>query len=282
MASRQAVQEIDTSEVSAAQAVAIEAAEARAWEDLYAAAPRKWAAEAGLRTSRVGETLVISWAATGRRYFSRAIGLGVLAPATAEQLDEILGIWKQTQIDMFLIQSLPHCEPEGFDELLRSRGLEPFDGQDRIVRDARPAVGVIREYEVGRVDAATADDWAEFLQRVYRLDTGPWLQRLIGRPGWQQYVAREGGEIVAARGMFVGPDGIAWLGTDGPVPGLATDDYEPDASICARIVEDGLAAGVGTFIADIEAPSEAMDTPAYANFARLGFRRPYVRTHFTR
>ena len=282
MASGQAVQEIDTSPVSAAQAVAIEAAEARAWEDLYAAAPREWAAEAGLRTSRVGETLVIGWAATGRRYFSRAIGLGVLAPATAEQLDEILGIWKQTQIDMFLIQSLPHCEPEGFDELLRSRGLEPFDGQDRIVRDARPAVGVIREYEVGRVDAATADDWAEFLQRVYRLDTGPWLQRLIGRPGWHQYVAREGGEIVAARGMFVGPDGIAWLGMDGPVPGLATDDYEPDVSICARIVEDGLAAGVGTFIADIEAPSEAMDTPAYANFARLGFRRPYVRTHFTR
>jgi len=82
--------------------------------------------------------------------------------------------------------------------------------------------------------------------------------------------------------MFVGPDGVAWLGMDGPVPGLGTDDYEPDASICARIVEDGLVAGVKTFIADIEAASEGMDTPAYANFARLGFRRPYVRTHFTR
>jgi len=38
---------------------------------------------------------------------------------------------------------------------------------------------------------------------------------------------------------------------------------------------------VRTFIADIEAASEGMDTPAYPNFARLGFRRPYVRTHFT-
>lgn len=137
-------------------------------------------------------------------------------------------------------------------------------------------------YEVERVGASTADEWADFLQRVYRLDTGPWLQRLIDRPGWHQYVARDGGEIVAARGMFVGPDGVAWLGMDGPVPGLGTDDYEPDAAICGRIVEDGPAAGATGFIADIEAPSEGLDTPAYANFARLGFRRPYVRTHFTR
>ncbi len=282
MASRQAVQGLDTSPVSGAEAAAIEAAEGRAWEDLYAAAPREWAAEAGLETDRVGETLVIRWAATGRRYFSRAIGLGVLERATPEQLDKILRIWEQAGIDMFLVQSLPQCKPEGYDDLLLSRGLEPFDRQDRIVRDARAAADVPGAYGVEQVDASTADEWAEFLQRVYRLDTGPWLQCLIGRPGWHQYVAREGGEIVAARGMFVGPAGTAWLGMDGPVPGLATDDYEPDASLCARIVEDGLAEGVTMFLADIEAASEAMDTPAYANFARLGFRRPYVRTHFTR
>src|SRR5437588_4922889 len=61
------------------------------------------------------------------------------------------------------------------------------------------------------------------------------------------------------------------LGMDGPVPGLMTDDYEPDAAICSRIVADGLVAGARRFIADIEAPSDAMDTPAYEYFrpARL-------------
>jgi len=67
---------------------------------------------------------------------------------------------------------------------------------------------------------------------------------------------------------------------DGPVPGLMTDDYEPDAAICSRIVADGLVAGARRFIADIEAPSDAMDTPAYEYFGRLGFTRPYVRTHW--
>jgi hypothetical protein len=117
---------------------------------------------------------------------------------------------------------------------------------------------------------------------VYRLDTGPWLQRLIGRPGWHEYVAREGGEIVAARGMFIGPDGAAWLGMDGPVPGVMTDDYEPDAALCAYAVADGLTRGATSFLADIELPSAELDTPAYGYFARLGFRRPYVRTHWTR
>jgi hypothetical protein len=85
---------------------------------------------------------------------------------------------------------------------------------------------------------------------------------------------------VGARGMHIGPDGTAWLGMDGPVPGLMSDDYEPDAALCARMVADGLVAGASRFIADIEAPSEAMDTPAYEHFGRLGFSRPYVRTHW--
>jgi hypothetical protein len=80
--------------------------------------------------------------------------------------------------------------------------------------------------------------------------------------------------------MHIGPDGTAWLGMDGPVPGVMSDDYEPDAALCARIVADGLIAGARRFIADIEAPSEAMDTPAYEHFGRLGFTRPYVRTHW--
>jgi hypothetical protein len=273
---------IDTSPASQAEAAAFEAAEARAWADLYAAAPADWAATVGLRTRRVGGTLVLHWAATGRRYFSRSIGFGVVEPATAAALDEILAGWEEAGIEMFLVKSMPQCRPDGYEELLRGHGLEPFDRQDRIVRGADPPAAFSDELAVERVEAETADEWAEFLQRVYRLDTGPWAQRLIGRPGWHQYVARDGGEIVAARGMFVGPDGTAWLGMDGPVPGLQTDDYEPDAAICARLVEVGLAAGATGFIADIEAPYDALDTPAYTNFARLGFRRPLVRTHWTR
>jgi hypothetical protein len=184
---------------------------------------------------------------------------------------------------MSLLQSLPHCRPAEYETWLQARGLEPFDSQDRIVRGAEP-LAPPRETDlvIERVSDRTADEWAEFVQRIYRLDTGEWLQALVGRPGWRQYAARRDGEIVAARGMHIASDGMAWLGIDAPVPGVTSDDYAPDAAICGAIVADGLACGAREFIADIEAPSATMDTPAYENFARLGFTRPYARTHYAR
>jgi hypothetical protein len=277
---------IDTSAIGQSEAAAIEAAEARAWADVYSAAPEDWAAEVGLGFREVAGALVIQWAATGRRYFSRTIGLGVHEPASGEAIDEILRGWDEAGISMFLLQSLPHCRPDGYEELLRERGLEPFDAQDRVVRGGEPlAVSEPpseRELRAERVTAETADEWAGFLQSVYHLDTGPWLQHLIGRPGWHQYVVREDGQLVGARGMYVGPDGAAWLGMDAPVPGVMTDDYDPDDALLAFAVADGLTRGATSFLADIELPSAELDTPAYPTFARLGFRRPYVRTHWTR
>jgi hypothetical protein len=279
---------IDTRGVDQRTAAAIEAAEARAWADLYAAAPAQFAATAGLGSLEVAGALLLHWAATGRRYFSRVIGLGVAAPATEAALDEVLAIYAQLGICRFLLQSLPQCRPAVYDEWLHHRGLEPFDAQDRIVRGGEPLEGAVAAggddgLAVEPVRTGTADEWAEFLQRAYGLDTGRWLQELIGRPGWHQYIARSAdAKIVGARGMFVGPDGIAWLGMDGPVPGVMTDAYGPDAAICEYMVADGLARGARGFVADIEAPSESFDTPAYEYFPRLGFRRPYARTHYAR
>jgi len=277
---------MDTTTVDDDTAATWEAAEARAWADLYAAAPAEWAAEVGLGTRWFGDTLAIHWAATGRRYFSRAIGLGVTTPATGAAVDDILALWERLGISMCLLQSMPHCAPAAYAEWLRERGFEPFDQQDRIARveGAAPAdpVRSEREFTVERVRPETADEWSRFLQRVYRLDTGPWLPQLVDRRGWHQYVARERGEIVAARGMHVGGDGIAWLGMDGPVPGIMTQDFEPDAVICARMVADGPGLGVRTIISDIEQPSARLDTPSYSYFGALGFSRPYTRTHWAR
>ncbi len=264
---------------------AIENADALAWIDMYAAAPPAWAAEAGVGTREIDGTLVLHWRATGRRYFSRTIGLGVRRPATPETLDAVFGVWDELGITMCLVQSMPACEPADFEGWLRDRGLEPFDAQDRIVRGAEPltdppASSADRNIEVEKVGRGTAHEWAEFLQRVYHLDTGPWLQQLVGRPGWHQYVAREDGEIVGARGMHIDAGGLAWMGMDGPVPGLRTHDFEPDIALCTVMVSDGLALGATGFLSDIEARSGQRDTPSYDYFARLGFEIPYVRTHW--
>ena len=273
---------IDTTPLARTQAAAIELAEARAWADVYAAAPEPFRRDVGMETAWISGALVIAWRASGRRYFSRAIGLGVSEPATPAVIDRVIDWFEERGISMFLLQSLPQCEPADYEDQLRERGLEPFDRQDRIVRGAAPLATPPPAIRVEAVDRSSAEEWSDFIQRTYRLETSDWLPRLIGRQGWHPYVARVDGEIVAARTMSIGGDGYAWLGMDAPVPGLMTQDFDPDAALCHAIVADGLNLGVRCFLADIEAPSDAMDTPAYGNFARLGFERPYVRTHWAK
>src|SRR5881227_3854368 len=102
---------MDTTPVDLPRAAQIEAVEALAWADLYAAAPPDFAEAAGLGTREVAGARVLSWKASGRRYFSRVIGLGVIAPATEQALESILSGYQQAGITMFQLQLLPHCQP---------------------------------------------------------------------------------------------------------------------------------------------------------------------------
>src|SRR5207248_10982934 len=149
-----------------------------------------YTARAANRAREVARSLVLECAATGTRNFSRAIGLGVAQPATEEAIDDILHGYERAGITMFLLQRLPHCRPAAYEQWLLDRGLEPFDAQERVVRDGRPLswqpgeqvehaleVHPDRALAVARVTRSDVDEWADFLQRVYRLDTGPWLDR---------------------------------------------------------------------------------------------------------
>jgi hypothetical protein len=100
--------------------------------------------------------------------------------------------------------------------------LEP--GHARVVRDDAPlAVSTGgdhgRELAVSLVDPGAGEEWIDLLVGVYRVDAGPWLEALHGRPGWRHYLAREDGRPVAARSMYLpGLSAIAFLAVDGPCP----------------------------------------------------------------
>src|SRR6059036_956051 len=157
---------LDAKPVDLRAAAAIEAAEARAWADLYAAAPAGWAEAAGIGTQELGGALVLHWAATGRRYFSRTIGLGVVRPASRAAIEAILDGYERAGITMFLLQSLPHCRPAEYESWLREFGLEPFDAQDRVVRGGSPLDAAAptsgRELAVEPVSRESADEWVAF------------------------------------------------------------------------------------------------------------------------
>lgn len=264
---------------------AIERAEVDAWRDLYAAAPADFAARQGLSIAEEADLVWTTCTTIPFIHFNCVKNLGVERPATESQLDALLAHYRAAGIARPWFCANPHAEPSALRCWLEARGLQRQSGWERIIRDATPlAIEPLFPtdgHSVERVTSATAGEWAGFIDSRYRLPTSPWLLALVGRLGWHHYMLKRDGAVVAVRSLFIGADGMAWSGIDAPVPGIMAPSYDLDALLGEAMVRDGIAAGAKLFVADIEAPHPDRDGPAYRNYARLGFKLAYFRSHYS-
>lgn len=273
--------------VDAATAADLEAIEARAWQDFYAAAPDALVQAFGLRAGcEAGADYMFS--RIPFVLFNRAVNLGVSAPATQEQLDRLLALSAAAGAPRFTVHVHDHAQPAQLEDWLAARGFADSGGWERVWRDASPLVATeasddpaAQRGEVEVVDLPLAQAWIDFLYSLYRLPVEPWLMALVGRPGWHHYRLVREGRIVAVRSQFIDSTGGAWMGVEAPVPGAMAPSFDDDAVLCRAMVADGLRLGVRRFVADIEVPDAQGASPAYAHFAALGFACPYLRRHYT-
>ncbi|TPK66344.1 hypothetical protein FJ546_06125 [Mesorhizobium sp. B2-4-19] len=263
----------------------IERAEVNAWLDLYAAAPADFAARQGLSIAGEGDLAWTTCTTIPFVHFNCVKNFGVDSPASESQLDALLAHYRAAGISRPWFYVNPHTEPSRVRCWLEARGLQRQGGWERIYREADPLSSeplfTIDGVSVERVKKASANEWAGFIDKSYRLPTSPWLLALAGRQGWHHYMAKRGGAVVAVRSLFIGADGAAWSGIEAPVPGIMAPSFDLDAVLGEALVRDGIAAGAKLFATDIEAPQEQRDGPAYRNYARLGFRIAYFRSHYS-
>ena len=263
---------------------AIERAEVNAWLDLYDAMPTDFAARHGLSIAREGDLVWTTCTTIPFIHFNCVKNIGVDGPANEDQVDALLAHYRAAGILRPWFYATPHTEPSRLRCWFEARGLQQQSGWERIFRDSAPppdeplfpADGI----SVEEVTEATAAEWASFIDAQYRLPTSPWLKALVGRKGWRHYMLKRDGGVAAVRSLFIS-EGAAWSGIDAPVPGIMAPSFDLDAVLGERLVRDGIAAGAKLFVADIEAPRPERDGPAYRNYARLGFRIAYFRSHYS-
>jgi len=278
-------------EVSRDTSRAIERAEVAAWLDLYDAAPADFAERHGLSIARDGDVVWTTCTTIPFIHFNCVKNIGVDGPATEEQVDALLAHYRAAGVLRPWFYTNPHAEPSRLRCWLEARGLQHQGEWERIFRDATPLGAEplfpgdplipVDDPVVEEVTPKTASEWASFIDAKYRLPTSPWITALVGRKGWHHYMLKRRGAVVAVRSLFIGPDGAAWCGIDAPVPGIMAPSFDLDAVLGERLVRDGIAAGAKLFVADIEAPRPERDGPAYRNYARLGFRIAYLRSHYS-
>ena len=273
-----------TETVSSELAATLESAEVNAWLDMYAAAPTDFARQVQLEILRIENVVLTRCGTIPFIHFNCVLNLGLTEPAGEDQLEQILALYRETDIRAFAVFHIPQAQPALLPAWFKARNLRVRGGWDRIYRDNRSltttAIAPPANFGVEKVTPATAPQWAAYIGTIYGLPTTPWLLSLIERPGWQHYLLRQEARIVAVRSMYIHSNGLAWLGIDAPVPGIMAPSYDLDKQICQVIVRDGLALDVKYFVADIEAPTPEMNTPAYQNFEALGFKKAYLRSHY--
>lgn len=261
----------------------IEDIEKSAWEDMYEAMPKDFEEDFEFDFVKFKNFSLCSSKKIPFGHFNSALGFGYPNPVTESELYFVLEYFSKKEIKSFYIHWTPNCLPEDFEDVMTAKGLDVISGWDRIVRtksDFNLKEHSSDKYTVIEVDAANSEDWAEFIDNSYGLPAAQWLLSLVGRKGWHHYMLKEGSKIKAVRTAFI-KDKYAWLGIDTPVPGIMTNDFEPDYFLSARITDDCIKRGAENICSVIEKTSAIQDTKAYYYWDKLGYIIAYYRKNYS-
>jgi GNAT superfamily N-acetyltransferase len=257
----------------------LDAIEAEAYRDLFAAAPAPLARGMGLQVRGVGGATLLL-ATTPTTLFNRAIGLGNERPATPEDVDAIAAEYRRAGVHRHWIHVGSAARPGALPGWLDARGYVSAARASwaKVVRDASPPPTIATSLTVREVDPRHADRLARVLVLAHELPApmAAWNAALVGRPRWRAYAAFDGDEIVAGGFAFVeGRHG--WLGMAGTLPTHRRRGAQ--SALLAMRIRDALADGCKTLSAETGEPVAGEANPSLDNLYRCGFERACARAN---
>jgi GNAT superfamily N-acetyltransferase len=204
---------------------------------------------------------------------NRAVGLGVDAPATEDDVDAVIAAMGDRT--SFYIAVAPAARPPELPRWLEARGLEPGWGWMSFRRclddpEMRPTALRIEEVETSEQAGA----FARIVRIGYALPEA--VERAVARvadAGWRCWLALDGDVPASAAGMFVAED-AAYLGFAATLPEHRGKGAQ-NALLAARI---GRARELGCDVVLTETGERRDELPSnsYRNLLRTGFEEVAV------
>ena len=254
-----------------------DAIEAAASRDMYAAAPP----ELGFHTETVAGATLLLAPRFPVTYFNRAIGLGMERAATESDLDALIAVYRAAGVKDYWVHLSPGAAPAALGDWLRSRGLELPARRSwaKFLRGPEPAQARASALCIRPAARADAPGVAQTVCQAYGLPPalGPWFEALLGRPGWQVYVATAHERIVATGSVYIrGRE--AWLGI-----GATLAEYRgrgAQSALLAERIRFALASGCALLATETgEAIGDEPNT-SLENIRRCGFTQVCSRLNF--
>jgi GNAT superfamily N-acetyltransferase len=249
------------------------------WRDFYEAVPPAVAARFG----HAIETAEGAYLAIIRKVdvlmFNRVLGLGLEKPVTQAQLDGIVVRYKGAGVPRFFVPLSPAAEPAEVREWLLARGLRRYNRWAKLERGVDAIPEVSTDATIEEVGPESASAFARVLRGGFDLPEGfePWVEAMIGRPGWRHYMAWLGGEPVGTGSLYVKGE-WASLGFAATLPSARGRGVQ--SALIVRRMKDAASMGCRCLSVETAEDNPEKPAPSFHNVTRLGFKVGYHRDNY--
>jgi GNAT superfamily N-acetyltransferase len=275
----------------------LEGVEISQYEDFYQALPPEVREERGIEIRRERRTLRLTAAGYDHPMFNRIMGIGLDPESGADGPEAVLARaaehYAAAGIRRWMIQVLPHVEPEGFAEtagrhgIIRLRGWAKHLGSTDRENRARSGLRIVRigaDAPAGEGgESSRVDAWAEILVQNFGFPDPflAWVRALRTRERWHLYLALDGDTPVATGALFLSESDA------GPIGQLTFGSTLPEyrgrgaqSALVARRVEDARDAGARWVVSETDEELPDRPNPSTRNLVRLGLPVAYVRANW--
>lgn len=255
--------------------------EARAWRDIFAAAPAWLRISTQMIAEDSNGALLLASRGIPNLLFNRVIGLGEREPAIDEHIDDIMDRYWNLGIAQYWVHVGPYARPARLSRLLQEHALKPYHRSwVKMIRPARRVSLARSEVTVRRARAEDAHVIGSIVGPAFDLPqrAAELFTHLIERPRWSLFVAEIDAQIVAAAGLFADGD-VAYLAFAATREGYRQRGAQR-ALMQARI-NFACDAGYSWISSETGFPLAADEpSPSYHNMLWAGFRPVAIRDNY--
>jgi hypothetical protein len=259
----------------------VDAVEAAAFADLYAAAAEPLAHTLGLRVAQIAGATLLHAPGIPLSMFNRAIGLGVHRPLTEADLDAAIASFRSAGYACYWVHHNPIAAPASLVEWLGARGFVVPARRTwaKMLRGPEPIADVAADFEVRRAFAGEEEAIGEVVCSAFGMPKGfvSWMAALVNRARWRAYAALDARKIVGAGFLYL-EGTTAWLGIGGVLPEMRGRNAH--RALMALRIREAAAEGCTDIVTETGEAVGNEPNPSLANMQFCGFRQVCSRLNF--
>ena len=255
----------------------LDAVEAKAYRDMFAAAPDAL----GLEALEVGDATLLVAKGLPVPMFNRVIGLGNSSSANKRVLDNIADAYRAAGIKHWWIHVSPGARPDSLAQTLEARGFVRPARRSwaKVWRGNEPAAPVDSGLEIRPLVRGEERAFGETLAAAFEMPPAgiPWFASMPKLPRWRAVAAFDRGRMVGG-GLLHLQGENAWLGAGGVRP-EARRHHAHRALMLARI-RLAIDAGCKHLVTETGEQMGDEPNPSLRNMLACGFAKICSRENY--